>query len=296
MLAVAAAAVVATGCSGTAASQDATRVPVGALQPLTDTEQLRVADAEQRLIKQCLNRHGFTYWEAERLSLEESRTLGYVADDVAWARKHGYGSRIAAKEDRARLNNPNLVYRKGLSEERRKAYDEAMDGGIDAQVITAEVPGGRTVNRQMGGCVAEAEKKLYGDTRAWFRADKISMNLQQLYVSDVMRDKQFTTALNAWSRCMRRVGHPYGNPGEARQAAKGQSVNSASAKTFAAERRLAVADATCARDASLRSIGTNRETHYLNKLRDKYGEAIDTSRRIQREALTRAQRIVGPRA
>lgn len=96
---------------------------------ITDAQELRIADAEQRLIKQCLNRQGFTYWEAERPSLEESRTLGYVADDVAWARKHGYGSRIAAKEDRARLTNPNLVYRKGLSKERRKAYDDALDGG-----------------------------------------------------------------------------------------------------------------------------------------------------------------------
>ncbi|MEV7739792.1 hypothetical protein AB0O75_48580 [Streptomyces sp. NPDC088921] len=264
-------------------------------EDLTFAQELRIADAEQRLIRQCLNRHGFTYWEAERPSLEESRTLGYVADDVAWARKHGYGSRIAAKEDRARLNNPNLVYRKGLSKERRKAYDDALDGGIDAPEITAELPNGATIRRQMGGCVAEAEKRLYGDPKPWFRANKIASNLQPLYVPQVMRDKKFVAALRVWSTCMERAGHPYKDPGAARQAARERALRSTSDKTFAAERQLAVADATCARTAQLAAIGKERETHYVNALRGRYGQALDTSRRIEREAYVRAAGIVGPR-
>ncbi|MGW7729184.1 hypothetical protein [Streptomyces canus] len=262
---------------------------------ITDAQELRIADAEQRLIKQCLNRQGFTYWEAERPSLEESRTLGYVADDVAWARKHGYGSRIAAKEDRARLTNPNLVYRKGLSKERRKAYDDALDGGIDAPEITAALPNGGTIRRQMGGCVAEAEKRLYGDPVVWFRANKIASNLQPLYVPQVMRDKKFVAALRVWSTCMERAGHPYKDPGEARQAAKERALRSTSDKTFAAERQLAVADATCARTAQLAAIGKERERHCVNALRGRYGQALDTSRRIEREAYVRAAGIVGPR-
>lgn len=264
-------------------------------EDLTLAQELRIEDAEQRLIKQCLNRRGFTYWEAERPSLEESRTLGYVADDVVWARKHGYGSRIEAKEDRARLANPNLVYRKGLSDERRKAYDDALDGGIDAPVVTAQLPRGATITRQMGGCVAEAEKRLYGDPETWFRANKIASNLQPLYVPQVMRDKQFVAALRGWSTCMERAGYPYKDPGAARQAAKERALRSTSDKTFAAERRLAVADATCARAASLAAIGKERERHYANALRGRYGQALDTSRRIEREAYVRAAGIVRPR-
>ncbi|MGW5771077.1 hypothetical protein ACWEVY_18275 [Streptomyces longwoodensis] len=291
---VAAVAVMVTGCSA-ATSRDTAPVPAGALRPLTDAEQLRIADAEQRLIKQCLNRHGFTYWEAERPSLAESRTLGYVADDVAWARTYGYGSRIAAKEDRARLANPNLAYRKDLSAERRKAYDDALDGGIDAPESTAELPNGATVRRRMGGCVAEAEQRLYGDPTAWFRARKTASNLQPLYVPQVMRDKRFVAALGVWSACMRRAGHPYEDPGAARRAAREQALRSTSDATFAAERRLAVADATCARGASLAAIGKEREAHYVNALRGRYGQALDTSRRIEREAYVRAARLVGPR-
>jgi transposase len=111
-----------------------------------------VRDFEHRTTsaEACLHRHGFTYWEAERPSLEKGRTLGSGADDVAWAGKHGYGSRIAAKVDRARLTNPNLGYRKGLSEERRKAYDEALDVGIDAPELPdqrRQGPGDRAAGR-----------------------------------------------------------------------------------------------------------------------------------------------------
>ncbi|MFJ2645140.1 hypothetical protein ACIO1C_00135 [Streptomyces sp. NPDC087420] len=287
------AAVMASGCGGAPTTREVTRVPD--LRPLTDVEQLRIGDAVQRLIKQCLNRRGFTYWEAARPSLEKSRTLGYVADDVGWARKHGYGSRISAEEDRVRLANPNLVYRKALSEGRRKAYDEALDGGSRAPEITAQTPGGATVRRQMGGCVAEAERKLYGDPEAWFRADKIASNLQPLYVPRVMKDKQFVAALTVWSTCMEHAGHPYKDPGAARQAARERALRDASGRSFAAERRLAVADATCARAASLTAIGKKREAYYVNALRGRYGDALDASHRIQRQAFVRAADIVGPR-
>ncbi|MER6186674.1 hypothetical protein [Streptomyces sp. NPDC001652] len=265
------------------------------LRELTDAEQLRIADAQQRLIKRCMTRKGFDYWEAERLSLEESRTLGWVTDDVAWADKHGYGSRIDAKHERARLTNRNVAYRAGLSDERRAAYDTALDEGIDAPVITAEVPAGGTVSKRVGGCVAEAEKHLYGDRVAWFRAEKTAMGLQPLYVPQLMADKRFASALASWSQCMARSGHTYRTPQEARQAAVELGLKASPGKAFEAERKLAVADATCAKNTSLRSIGNERETHYVNKLRDRYGSDLDTYARLQLQALARAEKVVEPR-
>ncbi|MER5894476.1 hypothetical protein [Streptomyces sp. NPDC001876] len=43
-----------------------------------------------------MNRAGFSYWTGVRLSLEESRSPGYVNDDVGWASEHGYGSHVQA--------------------------------------------------------------------------------------------------------------------------------------------------------------------------------------------------------
>jgi hypothetical protein len=50
-----------------------------------------------------------------------------------------------------------------------------------------------------------------------------------------------------------------------------------------AERKLAVAEATCARVADLRPIGEERERHYVAQLRDRYGDALATYFRIYAE-------------
>jgi hypothetical protein len=286
-----------TGCADTENTpRPAVDLPAAQTNaPLTDAEQLRISDAQQRLIGTCMRRQGFEFWEAERLSLAESRTLGYVLDDVGWAREYGYGSRLQAEDAATRAANPNLAYRKTLSEQRRHAYDKALDGGLDVPVISVEIPGGGTVSKQMGGCVAESEKKLYGDPREWFRAEKTSGHLRSLYVPKVLADRRFTAAQDAWSRCMKKAGYDYKDPGASRQAAIARSDLAAQPKAFAAERKLAVADATCARAAHLRSIGEERERHYVAQLRDRYGDALDTHFRLQHQALDRARKIVGPR-
>ncbi|MFF7388648.1 hypothetical protein ACFZAE_09380 [Streptomyces scabiei] len=287
-----------TGCAGAQPSPAGTeRQEARAARQLTEAEQLRISDAQQRLIGGCMRRQGFEFWEAERLSLAKSRTLGYVLDDVDWARTYGYGSRLQVEEAVARAANPNLAYRKRLPEERRTAYDRAVDGGIDAPVISVEIPGGGgTVRKRLGGCVAESEKKLYGDPREWFRAEKVSGHLRSLYVPKVLADRRFSAALDVWSRCMKRAGHDYEDPGASRRAAIARSDRVTEPGVFEAEKKLAVADATCARDADLRSIGEERESHYLDQLRDRYGEELDTYTRLQHRALDLARKIVGPRA
>ncbi|WP_369146046.1 hypothetical protein [Streptomyces sp. R44] len=256
---------------------------------LTQAEQLRISDADEVLIKRCMNRAGFSYWTSPRLSLEESREPGYVSDDVEWARKHGYGSRIAAAADRYRRTNPNGAYRQGLSAERRTAYDEALDGGRRARILSTKLPGGTaTVRKRLGGCSEEAERKLYGDPDAWFRADKAVTNLQPLYVPRVLRDERFTTALAGWAACMRRAGLAYPDPTAARDAA-------ARTRDFASETRTAVAEARCARETSLAAVARERQTHYLNALREQYGEELDAHRRLQRGAYERAAGITGAR-
>lgn len=283
-----------TGC-GLPHRSPAAPVPA---QDLTRAEDLRVSDAEQRLVKRCMNRQGFDYWEWHPLTLEESRPVGYVQDDVAWAREHGYGSRLDAKATWARLHNPNGAYRRSLSGEQGREYDQALDGGPDTPVLTAEVPGGGTIRRKAGGCTGEAEERLYGDLKTWFRADKVADNLRLLYVPELMRDQLFRNALRRWSACMRQASYPYDDPGQAQEAAREGTrgrTGKAFEKAFKAEKDIAVADADCARTTSLKSIGRAREAHYIQKLTDRYGDELATHRRLQWQALARAQKLVGPR-
>lgn len=285
----------ATGCTRSGSTEQE-RAADG--QEPAYTEQLRISDATEALTKRCMNRAGFRYWTSLRLSLEESRPLDYVNDDVAWAAAHGYGSRIQEKTDKAHRANPNGTYREGLSPQRREAYDQALDGGRDATVLTAEIPtpdGTAHISKRLGGCSAEAEKKLYGDPAAWFRAAKAVSNLTALYAPRVTRDKEFTAALAAWSRCMGLAGHPYPDPPAAQDAVARQAAGLAPDKAFEGEKRVAVAEARCAHESSLADVTRERERHYRAALPGRYRELIDTYRRLERQAYARASEVTGPR-
>ncbi|MBT3154275.1 hypothetical protein HTV45_25955 [Streptomyces sp. CHD11] len=290
-------AAVTTGCAGGGGVDD--RAPQDPRpRALTWQQEVRVADARQRLIRQCMDRQGFSYWEDRGLTLEESRPVRFVQDDVAWARRHGYGGRIEAKGLRIREHNPNGVYREGLSATRRVAFDTALDGGEDAKTLRAPLPAGGEIRKRLGGCTEEAEGTLYGDPADWFRTGKTVAGLGALYGEELTKDRRLTSAIRAWARCMKRAGQPYEDPGAAREAVRvrtGRLGGARADEAFAAERRTAVADATCARETSLRAVATARETHYLDRLRDRFGEDIDTHRRLGRQAHDRAVRIVPER-
>ncbi|MBV7699006.1 hypothetical protein [Streptomyces sp. TRM70350] len=265
---------------------------------LTHAQEVRLKDAEQLLVKRCMTRQGFTYHEHRPMTLEELRPVGYVQDDIAWAREHGYGSRIADKGNRARRDNPNIAHRASLSDKEGRAYDTALNGGASGPTVSAEVPGSGRISKRVGGCVGEAEQQLYGDLETWFGADKTASGVRALAEAEVMDDPRFTAAVERWARCMKRSGHPYTDPGLAREAVQRRSGRLPDAEAFEVERTTAVADATCARQVSLRSVAEERQAHHLAGLLDEhgeYGDALDTIARIQRDALDRAERIVGPR-
>lgn len=297
---MAATAAVTTGCvggdDGDGGRKQADRQPRP--QALTWQQELRTNDAQQHLTAECMRRQGFIYWEDRTLTLQESRPVRYVQDDVAWARTHGYGGRIDAKSQKARESNPLGAYRQRLSAARRAAFDTALDGGGDARTLTAPLPGGGEIRKRSGGCMEEAERTLYGDPAEWFRTSKIATGLSALYGEDLMKDPQLTAGLRAWSRCMKKAGQPYDDPQSARDAVRVDTSRLGTARAdeaFAAERRTAVADATCARETSLKAVASARETHYQDRLRDRFGEDVDTYRNLGRQAYDRAVRIVPER-
>ncbi|MER6857957.1 hypothetical protein [Streptomyces pilosus] len=294
-------AAVTTGCAGGVDGGDdrARQDPRPKPPALTWRQELRIADAQQRLTRQCMNRQGFTYREDRGLTLRESRPVRYVQDDVAWARAHGYGGRIEAKSLRVHESNPNGTYRRGLSPSRRAAFDAALDGGGDARMLTAALPGGGETRKRVGGCTEEAERALFGDPAEWYRTGKIATGLNALYGKDLMGDRRLTAAVRAWSRCMKEAGRPHDDPQAAREAVRANTARLGAARAdeaFAVERKTAVADAACARETSLRAVATAREAYYLDRLRDRFGEDIDTYRHLGRRAYDRAVRIVPERS
>ncbi|WP_306328548.1 hypothetical protein [Streptomyces venezuelae] len=269
----------------------------------TAAERALLDRAEQLLVTRCMRGRGLPYWTAPRLSGEESRDVGYVLDDVAWAREHGYGSRLRHKELAAKRSDPNLIHRDSLTGQRLTAYTEALYGGPDTPTLSARVPGGGTISSQLGGCHGTALAELYGDRAAWFRVDKITANLTPLYGDELRRDPRLGRAVTAWSRCMRDAGHPYPDPSSAHAAAAKATARDdapapgspAERRAFAGEVRLAVAEATCSVESGLGTTGRALEAEYRAGLDGEYRAALAEHARIERRALARARDLTGAR-
>ncbi|MGR4852127.1 hypothetical protein [Streptomyces sp. LARHCF252] len=290
--------VAATGCTqqtgdGPAAATSATAAKNSPERELTDAEDFLIGKAEQLLVKKCMARHGYPYWIDTPLSAEESRASGFVNDDVPWAREHGYGGRIKQKVAASKKADRNLAYRAELPEGKRAQYVATLAGGPESEALTVELPAGRTIESSTGGCEAAAQQELYGDSKTWFRADRIAGNLTPLYVPDLVADKRFTMALKAWSGCMARAGHDYSDPEEIRSDLPELTEGLTIAEAHTTEVKLAVAEATCARESSLARTARELERHYRDKLRGRYGEEMATRSRLQHAALARAKKITG---
>ncbi|MGH3326147.1 MAG: hypothetical protein ACRDOV_17205, partial [Streptomyces sp.] len=164
-----------SGCTGGSAAPAAGEGPSRAL---TKTEQARVEQAEQRLIQRCMKRNGFRYWVAPPADADTVRafTHSFVKDDVAWAREHGYGGRLKRAFFAAKKHDPNLAYRKRLSPAERKRFSHALGGRPDTPMLSVRLPAGGAVRTLDGGCEHSAREELYGDTRVFFRTDKIATN------------------------------------------------------------------------------------------------------------------------
>ncbi|MDQ1034799.1 hypothetical protein QFZ75_001215 [Streptomyces sp. V3I8] len=242
--------------------------------------------AEQLLERDCMRRHGFKFWVVPRAVSTMRRDFPYVVDDVGWARVHGYGADQYAALQRADESNPNKHYLWSLRPERRTALLAALNGS-HPRGLTVDLPNGARVSHSDQGCTAEAERSLYGDLPAWFRATRTTTYLAGERVAAVQQDPQYLAARDRWARCMKAAGLPYADPQESRAAADPEKGVSR-----AREIRLAVAEATCAV-----STGLSREASALDRsndarLRKRYPAVYSDLARMKAAAMPRARALV----
>jgi hypothetical protein len=242
--------------------------------------------AEQLLIRECMVRHGFRLWVGEPRPEDEQRTFPYVVDDVDWARRHGFGSDLAAAAQALRRNDPNQRYFDGLPPDRRAAALVALNGARP-EGLEARLPSGGVVRRSAEGCRSEAERRLYGDLQAWYRARRVVANLSVVRSGLVLADPAFAAALPAWARCMRGHGYPVDSPSHLRRTVADGTRD--------AEVAAAVAEATCAADG-LAATARDLDARHGADLAQRYRSDIDTKHRLELAAAPRARAIVAAAA
>ncbi|MEU5977874.1 hypothetical protein [Streptomyces sp. NPDC047315] len=243
--------------------------------------------AEQLLLRDCMRRHGFVYQPVPKNPVPEAREFPYVVDDVAWARRHGYGSDIDRESARLRDADPNQRYFQNLPPERRAAALEAANGRRPVG-LTAKNPDGTTLTRSDQGCRTDAERALYGDVQQLFQARSTAGALPDVRRSRVLADPRFAKATKPWARCMRAAGHPYDTPADLRQ----KLPSSDRPLPRQQEIQLAVAEATCAGTSGLAETAASLDRQYDHELRQRHRADLETGYRLQLAAVPRARSVV----
>lgn len=285
---------VAVGCMSGVAAQPGHDASPAPPRKLTLDEEVRLDQAEEHLIKVCMERRGFRYWGGSVASVAERQISGYVLTDVATARQHGYGAILRAQAEDRKENEPNARYANALPEAERIRLSRAYFGDPAKGMLTIDLPAGGTISRPATGCLAEAEQALYGDLSAWFRAKKIATGLTSLYVPDLIEDPRFVAALREWSECMSRAGQHYRTPAQIRERLPELTAGTTLEQAHRIEVTLATAEVTCATTTPLARTARELEQEFrATKLRP-YQADIATYERMRTAALHRAEHILDP--
>ncbi|MFD7627002.1 hypothetical protein ACFV7Q_13375 [Streptomyces sp. NPDC059851] len=252
-------------------------------------ESRTLARAEQILISRCMAARGFPYAVTEGPD-EGARSFPYAVDDVAWARGHGYGGAEERAAARAREDDPNLRWFRQLSAPGRAAARTALMGAAPVG-LSVEAPTGMTVTASADGCIADAQRGLYGDLATWFRVKVVTMNLRPVREARVREDARYAGAVAEWAACMKAAGRPHATPDESRQAAARYGEELPPAEADAAAAGLAVVEATCATGTPLARVSQSLDRAYGEELRTRHRAELTLRWRLQNEALPKARRL-----
>ncbi|GHG54383.1 hypothetical protein [Streptomyces griseocarneus] len=250
-------------------------------------------DAEQLLLRSCMRRAGFDYHPVpSEASPTGDRSFPYesvlyVLDDPVRAKADGYGRDARQHLRELARHDPNRRYFLSLPP-RRRAQALVTANGPSPDGVRATLPTGGVVQRSDRGCVSTAQRRLYGDLRAWFQHSNTVRTLDSLRRARVMADPRYTDGLTAWAHCMRRAGHPYTSPDRTRAAA----LSTTDPMPREQETALALAEARCARRSGLAGLARRLDEHYGTALRRQYRRDIDLKVRLEAQALPRARAVI----
>jgi hypothetical protein len=261
-----------------------------ALRETTAAERATLARAEKLLTRDCMRKKGFSFWVTEELPRSADELFPYVVDDEAWATENGYGRGIRDRREALAARDPNQVYFRGLSPERRSAAVDALNGP-EPVGLEAHVPGMGRVRHSDRGCEAEAQRSLYTDLPKWYRARKVTEALDIQVQSAVVADPGFAEAVTRWSACMRAEGHAYASPPESRRTFLRSKAEGATA-TATEEIRTAVAEARCAASSGLSARTLTLERVHRKRVNARYATEVGDRRVLEHRALGRARDIV----
>jgi hypothetical protein len=290
-----AAGLVAVGCSKAPAAPKAvghSNIPLSS--GLDEDEERLLSYAEATLASRCMAKRGLKY-VARMAPRDDRRRAKWGTEDVAYARKHGYGVELASSVDKFVREDPNANL--GLSPDQQRTWEEAYFG-TDSTRIRVTLPDGDQYEAPGTGCLAEARKELYGDLQQQTRLFYYMQALRLDAANMVKADPAYLAAVDRWRRCMQSRGYSYPNPLGAIEDAtlsyrrfgpKGH------ARARTREIQIAVADATCGKQSKLVAVATEKERLYQSQVMQEHEGDVVAFHELYSVALGRAKRLLDQR-
>lgn len=263
---------------------DATEDPLALSdRPVAATDDELLHQATERLIAQCMDRHGFEYAEQSPSSSES--TLPRVLDDVEWARENGYGDLFGARGVPAPDANSRILA--AMTSEQQNAWNTTLMGTGHRLVVN--LPDRGRLSTSNNGCTAEAQRTLYGDLAGWYHARRAVDHLGSYVNDEVIANPEYRTGLASWVRCVRERGLVASNPTQLRQLVAPESTGGrAHPKEIAA----AVAEAACGSSTGFAATSAALERTFRPKIERRFAPELDALKSFKHKALPRARQVL----
>ncbi|MEV4428253.1 hypothetical protein ACN9M0_38180 [Streptomyces sp. R-07] len=255
-------------------------------------EQRLLFEAQERLVAACMRGRGRPYQPLAWHAPEPGDGDDTQGDDVAARRREGYGGPSVIRP--ARAADPNGDYVRTLPPDEAKAYGAALFGTPSHRIEVNLADGVAFMNAD--GCVAHAERQLYGDLTLWLKAQMTVMNLAGEVSRKAADDNRAARTLPLWRDCMKARGFPYRDPAESRAAvfsayeavtggpgARPEDLDRLRRREIA----VAVADATCDARAGRARTLRGLEAQYRRQVTQEHAEQIASYRTLREQAAAR---------
>lgn len=266
---------------------------------LTPEEWAVIANAHGARIEGCMQARGWEYEVGTATAETDSGGPSYPSNreqwtfaDVASAESIGYGFEAYLAEHALWLETvdpggESPAYEDTLSPEDAEQF--YLDfSGTEAERIEITERDGSGAGRAGGGCLADADRALYGDIeREMWLIDARGTAQSDIWMA-TLEDPLVIQALNAWRDCLAGRGVHWADPQQARDAA----LSYARAGDHAQERLIASADAACKVESGLdRAVGA-AFLAATNAVLPALEEDLIALQQLEQDALVRAQAIL----
>ncbi|MER7309625.1 hypothetical protein E5082_30090 [Streptomyces griseoluteus] len=172
--------------------------PLSGATAFSHVDSVRLHNREERAVTACMTARGQQYTAQPAIASargEETNPYGLLTPQRAAADGYGIvGEYLHLRSTPLPTGKP-----------RTKAWQQALTGTAE-QRVTLHLPGGTNVQYSTDGCIAQANAEVYGPD--WNTLEPITMKLANSVLATVEEEPAYRKALQRWSACMRKSGHP----------------------------------------------------------------------------------------